>query len=453
MRLYVLTCLFAIASAVFGQAPHHWTDAEKKQEAEYVKQQFLHAWNSYRQYAWGHDELKPLSKQGQDWYTDSLLMTPVDALDTMILMGLKDQADEARRLIDDKLSFDKDMYVKAFEINIRLLGGLLSSYELTRDPKLLSLAEDLGNRLMPIFNSPTGMPYVEVNLLTGDARGVDTNPAEIGTYTLEFGTLSRLTGKPEYYEKAKRAVTELYKRRSALNLIGSAMNIQTGEWTRSTCHVLGGIDSCFEYLEKAWLLFGDKDCHSMWRSILPALDKYVADSQPSGFWYGEANMDTGERTGHFFGALGAFFPEILYLSGEPHKAQALEESCYKMWNLEGIEPELLDYSTMTITSPGYPLRPEIIESAFYLHFFTQKDRYLDMGKTFIDDLVKYCRNDTAFASLTDVRTKQQDDDMESFFFAETLKYCYLLFSPQNTLDLRKTVINTEAHPFQIGFKP
>ena len=94
-------------------------------------------------------------------------MTPVDALDTLILMHLDAEAERVRSLIVSDLSFDRDIYVKNFEITIRLLGGLLSSYQLTGDKRLLSLAEDLGNRLLPVFNSPTGLPYVYVNLRTG----------------------------------------------------------------------------------------------------------------------------------------------------------------------------------------------------------------------------------------------------------------------------------------------
>ena len=177
--------------------------------------------SGYKQYAWGHDELQPLIKGYHDWYDTSLLMTPVDALDTMILMGLKDEADKDRELIDKQLSFDKDIYVKNFEITIRLLGGLLSSYQLTGDKRLLELADDLGTRLLPAFNSPTGMPYVFVNLKTGATQGVESNPAEIGSLLIEFGTLSKLTGKPMYYDKAKRALVEVYDRRSPIGLVGS----------------------------------------------------------------------------------------------------------------------------------------------------------------------------------------------------------------------------------------
>ncbi len=203
-------------------------NADQAAMAERVRQEFLHAWNGYKQYAWGHDELKPLSKGSHDWYGVSLYMTPVDALDTMILMGLKDQANEDRELIATKLSFDQDIYVKNFEITIRLLGGLLSSYQLTGDKRLLALADDLGNRLLPVFNSPTGMPYVNVNLKTGAVRGEETNPAEVGTLLLEFGTLSKLTGKPVYYDKAKRAVVELYKRRSQDRSCGRRHQRQDG---------------------------------------------------------------------------------------------------------------------------------------------------------------------------------------------------------------------------------
>src|SRR5207248_7621675 len=166
--------------------------------AKRVREEFLHAWGGYRQYAWGHDELKPLTKSYHDWYRESLFMTPVDALDTLIIMGLDQQANEARELIATKLSFDKDIFVKNFEITIRMLGGLLSSYQLTGDKRLLALAQDLGDRLLPTFNSPTGMPYIYVNLKTGATRGDVSNPAEIGTLLIEFGTLSKLTHKPVY---------------------------------------------------------------------------------------------------------------------------------------------------------------------------------------------------------------------------------------------------------------
>jgi len=437
--------LIAQASGAARSGDTNGGDAEM---AEKVRQEFRHAWSGYKQYAWGHDALKPLSKSSHDWYATSLLMSPVDGLDTMILMGMNDEAASTREYIAKNLSFNQDIYVKNFEITIRMLGGLLSSYQLSGDKRLLALADDLGTRLLPAFESPTGMPYVYVNLKTGAVRGEVTNPAEVGTLLIEFGTLSKLTGKAVYYEKAKRALVELYKRRSPIGLVGSSINVKTGEWTDPVSHISGGIDSYYEYLLKSWLLFDDKDCERMWKTSIEAINKYLADQAPTGFWYGQANMNTGARVGTDFGSLDAFFPGTLALSGDLDRARKLEDSAYKMWTTFGIEPEEMNYSTMKISSEGYELRPEIIESAYYLHHFTNDPRYLEMGKTFFDSLVKYCRTDVAYAALSNVEKKTKKDEMESFFFAETLKYLFLLYAPADTIDLKAMVFNTEAHPIR-----
>lgn len=418
------------------------------EKAKRVREEFLQSWNAYKKYAWGHDELKPLSKGYYDWHSASLYMTPVDALDTLYLMGFKEEADKTREFIAKNLSFDHDIYVKNFEITIRILGGLLSNYQLTGDKRLLSLAENLGNRLLPAFESPTGMPFMYVNLKTGAVKGDESNPAEIGTLLIEFGTLSKLTGRPIYFDKARRALVELYKRRSAIGLVGSTINIKTGEWTDPTSHISGGIDSYYEYLLKCSRLFDDAECKTMWETSIAAVNKYLADDSQKGLWYAYANMNTGQRTATHFGSLDAFFPAVLALSGDLEKARRLQDSATRMWTTFGIEPEEIDYSTMKITYDGYALRPEIIESAYYLHQFTKDPRYLEMGATFFDSLVRFCKTDVGYAALKSVDTKEKKDIMHSFFLAETLKYLYLLFAPPNTLDLSKVTFNTEAHPIR-----
>lgn len=436
------------AQPAVSATPASIADSEKAELADHVRAETLRAWKAYKKYAWGHDELKPLSRKPFDWYGHTLLMTPVDALDTLILMNLKPQAEEARKLIDAQLNFDQDIYVKDFEITIRLLGSLISSYELTGDKRLLELADDLGHRMLPMFNSPTGLPYEYVNLHTGSVRGTVSNPAEIGTLLLEYGMLARHTGKQEYYDKAKRAMVALHERRSAVGLLGSTINVETGKWIDTTSTIQGGTDSYYEYLAKAAILFGDKDCARMWQESLPAINQYLADERPAGLWYGESEMTTGARTQTTYGALDAFFPAVLVLSNDLDRAAKLQDSGYRMWNLAGIEPERLDYAKMQITEPAYPLRPEVIESTYYLYHATHDAKYLSMGRTYFDSLIKYCRTKEAYAALSDVRTKQKTDSMESFFFAETLKYLYLLFAPESTLDFNAIVFNTEAHPLQ-----
>ena len=442
---FLLAAFVALATHGCARARE---DEHARQLAARVRTEFLHAWNNYERYAWGHDALRPLSKAAHDWYGESLLMTPVDALDTLILMHLDAEAAKARSLIVSDLSFDRDIYVKNFEITIRLLGGLLSGYQLTGDKRLLKLAEDLGDRLLPVFNSPTGLPYVYVNLRSGQTRDAVTNPAETGTLLLEFGTLSKLTGRPVFYEKAKRALVETFKRRSPLGLVGESINVETGAWTNTDSHIGGGIDSYYEYLWKCWLLFGDRDCRDMWTASIPAVHKYLADEIRGELWYGHADMETGKRTKTTYGALDAFFPGLLAFSGDLARARRLQASSVKMWNLYGIEPETLDYKTMHVVAGSYRLRPEIVESTYYLYHYTGEAKYRQMGEKMFDDFVEYCRTDAGYAALADVTTKQQLDEMESFVLAETFKYFYLLFAAPETLEFDRVVLNTEAHPLR-----
>src|SRR5690349_2233624 len=154
--LRTATLILIFFALISTQAPFVSAQGQsinRPQLAAQVRAEFLHAWQGYKKYAWGHDDLRPLSKAAHDWYGQSLLMTQVDALDTMILMGLKNESETTKRYIIEHLSFDKDIYVQNFEITIRLLGGLLSAYQLTNDRRLLKLAEDLGERLLPVFDS------------------------------------------------------------------------------------------------------------------------------------------------------------------------------------------------------------------------------------------------------------------------------------------------------------
>ncbi len=450
-RLSVLLAVFMLLSVSVSPGENK-TTIDKEKYASMVKQEFLHAWKAYKKYAWGHDELKPESKTYRDWYGISFYMTPVDAYDTMLLMGLKDEADETKKLILDNLNFDQDVFVQNFEITIRFLGGLLSAYEMDGDKRFLTLAEDLGTRLLPVFNSKTGMPYINVNLKTGETKDEINNPAEIGTLMLEFGTLSRLTGNNIYYEKAKNAVKQVYNRRSKIGLVGTTINVNTGEWQDTESHISGMIDSYYEYLLKSWLLLGDNDFKVMYDSSIAAVNHFLPDTVDKRLWYGKVNMNTGERTNTTFGALDAFLPAVLSLGRDLKRAEDLQESCFFMWGHFGIEPEEFNYKTMEVTYPQYVLRPENIESAYYLYHFTKDDKYLKMGEVYLTSIMDKCRLDEGYTSLQNVVTGEKGDKMPSFFLAETLKYLYLLFADENVLDFNSVIFNTEAHPLKIAFR-
>lgn len=424
-------------------------------ETSRVRDEFAHAWQAYKRYAWGYDELRPLSLQGRNWYERSLLMTPVDVLDALVILGFDEEVDATLRLIARRLDFDLDVEVNIFETNIRILGGLLAGFQFTGDNRLLELAADLGRRFLPAFESPTGLPYRFVNLKTGTVRGTVTNPAEAGTLVLELGLLSHRTGESSFHSRAVRSLHALFERRSSIDLIGSHLDVETGEWVDQTSHIAGCIDSYYEYLLKGWRFFGDSDLKEMWDTHLTAILEHVVVVEDGRTWCRRVDMESGEEVAPHYGALDAFFVGALVLAEEIETAASLQASGFAMWTRYGLEPEMFDFRRMEVANDegGYYLRPELAESAYYLYWATGDSRYREMGASIMDDLIEHCRTEQAYAAVADVRTMQKTDSMESFFLSETLKYLYLLFQDNGGRYLDEFVFTTEAHPFKrAGFE-
>ena len=452
IKILINLALILFSASSFAQKDAKFSEEMKQEMCHKVKAAAQHAWQGYKKYAWGADDLKPLTKEPKTWYKSSMLMTPVDAFDTFTLLGLTAEAGEAKELILSRLNFNIDNDIQVFEITIRLLGGLITAYELDGNKKFLALATDLANRLMPAFNSATGMPYRYVHLQTGKTRDGINNPAEIGTLMMEFGKLSKLTGDNTYYNAAKKGMMFLYTNRSVLDLVGEQIDVQTGKWVNSRSQIGAYIDSYYEYLYKSWLLFGDADFKVAFDTHNKAIKKHLIHKTPKGWFLHQVDMNTGKITGTTYGALEAFYAGLCAFAGDVETGRQIQEANYYMWTRFNIEPEEFNFITDTITSAYYILRPENLESAFYMYRLTGELKYLWQGKVMVDDIIRHCKTDVAFASLKNVQTFERSNSMESFFFGETLKYAYLIFAPESTLDLTKVVMTTEAHPFKIEKK-
>lgn len=451
----VLAPLSAVAILVgCGNPPNEpveapTTDSTYIPLAEEVKQETLRSWKAYKQYAWGHDALKPLTKSAEDWYEHPLYISPIDAYSTLKLMGFDAEAKEIEDYVVDSLSWDKDVDAKVFEVDIRILGGLLSMYELTGNPKVLAKTVDFADRLLPAFNTGTGIPTYNVNLRTGKTSGDTVNVAEAGTNILELGILSYYTKDPKYYAAGKRATMAIHAHRSKLGLPGTDINVQTGEWTNRNASICAGVDSYYEYLYKTYQLFGDTTIGRIWNEAIASVNTHLAEEQDSLLWYGRVNMDDGSRTSDVITLYDAFFPALLVMSGDTARAERMQRTYDHVWRLHGLEPTAYDYGKREVRAGDYDLNPEIIESAYYLYYFTGKPMYREMAVQYWSDIKKHCRTDVAFTSVADVRTMEQKDYMPTFFFAETLKYLYLVFSEGNgQFILDDVVFNTEAHPYR-----
>lgn len=416
--------------------------------AEKIKAEFVRSWDAYKTYAWGHDVLLPVSKGHMDWYEQSLHISPIDAYSTMKVMGLDREAEEVRHYVVDSIDFDKDLFVKTFEVNIRILGGLLAMFEFSKDKDVLEKAEDFGKRLLPAFSSNTGIPFYWVNLKTGEVKGEIVNMAEGGSCLIEMGMLSRFTGNPVYFEKAKNASLAIFNRRSSIGLVGESISVETGEWTDSISHIGCCIDSYYEYLYKGWLLFKDEDIKNAWDQSIVSIQKYIADEVDSSLWFCRVNMNTGEKVDRVVTLYDAFFPAVLALSGDLESAARYQESWNSLWVKYGLEPMVYDYGKKEILNASYNLNPEIIESAYYLYHFTGDKKYREMSSQYFADLMAYCRTDVAYTNIKDVTTKEKKDHMETFFLAETMKYLYLTFAHPEGINPEDCVFSTEAHPFR-----
>ena len=171
-----------------------------------------HAWNGYLKYAKGKDELKSELKHGVNWYGNyTLLLTPIDAFDTFVIMDMKKEAQQAKEMILEQLVFDLPIQISLFETTIRVLGGLLSAYEFDGDNRFLDKAVDLANRLLKSFETPSGLPVDALWLVTGkiksDQRGM---LSQVGSLQLEFQYLSDVTKDPKYANAALKVLDTLY---------------------------------------------------------------------------------------------------------------------------------------------------------------------------------------------------------------------------------------------------
>ncbi|XP_072244683.1 mannosidase, alpha, class 1B, member 1b isoform X1 [Leuresthes tenuis] len=458
-------------------SPANISDDSEASRQEAVREAFRHAWKGYKDYAWGHDELRPISKSYSEWF--GLGLTLIDALDTMWILGLKQEFEEAKTWVATKLTFNKNVDVNLFESTIRILGGLLSTYHLTGNTLFLDKAKDIGSRLMPAFNTQSKIPYSDVNIGKGTAHPPrwtsDSSVAEVTSIQLEFRELSRLTQEPHY----QSAVAEVMKRVHQLDgkldgLVPMFINTNSGQFTHQGIYTMGArADSYYEYLLKQWIQGGKKE-NQLLEDYLQAIEGLMKNllqkSLPSALTFvGElSHGQFSPKMDH----LVCFLPGTLALgahNGLPAEhmnlAKQLMETCYQMYiQMEtGLSPEIVHFNMhqgsigdidVKLADRHNLLRPETVESLFYLYRFTKDHKYQDWGWEILQNFNKHTKvSSGGYTSINNVRDPEYPsprDKMESFFLGETLKYLYLLFSDDlNLISLDQYVFNTEAHPLPI----
>ncbi|RYD46571.1 MAG: alpha-mannosidase, partial [Sphingomonadales bacterium] len=310
--------------------------------AEDVRQEMLWAWRLYRERAWGMDQIMPISGGAESFSIKGrhLGLSLIESLDTLWLMELDNEFLFSVNWIRKNLDFDVDGEVSVFETIIRIVGGLLSAWHACGDPVLLAKAKDLADRLMPGFEaSPLGLPHRYINLRTGALRGPETNPAEIGSCIAEFGTLSKATGDPRYFNAAKKALVSMYERRSKIGLLADKIHCMTGEWKSRRATIGPPSDSYYEYLWDGWQLFGDRDCLAMYRACTAAILQYQSLKIGDDFWFVDVDFETGVRINAEQDELSSFYGGLLAQGGNRRDGEAYTRAWDKVADKFDILPE------------------------------------------------------------------------------------------------------------------
>ncbi|KAG0365416.1 mannosyl-oligosaccharide alpha-1,2-mannosidase [Gamsiella multidivaricata] len=488
--------------------PPIWEERKNK-----VKQAFLHAWNAYRRDAWGKDEYHPISKYGSNMIRKGQGFTIVDSLDTILLMGLEDEFQEAKTWVKNELDFDQDGEVNLFETTIRVLGGLLSAYDQSdHDPVFLHKAVDLADRLMGAFDTPSGIPYASVHLkegrgVPGHDRGVSST-SEVTTLQLEFKYLSYLTKDDKYWKAAENVMFKIKEQDSLDGLVPIFINPYTGHFQGGEIRLGSRGDSYYgkqQYLIKQYLQTGMKEpiYKEMYDRAIGGVKKHLLGRTiPNNLLFvGEISKyeptNLSPKMDHlvcFLGGTmalastgGVSLDDQTFSRSRFSRAQEedfkigeeLTKSCYEMYHQTetGLASEIVYWvqkqeqirgKSALQHTPGSDfiindrdghnwLRPETVESLFYLWRLTGDEKYRQWGWEIFEAIEKYSKVASGgYSSIHDIRRANKinfSDKMETFFLAETLKYFYLLFGSDDVLPLDKYVFNTEAHPLPIFTPP
>ena len=222
----------------------------------------------------------------------------------------------------------------------------------------------------------------------------------------------------------------------------------------------GEADSFYEYLLKMYVSTKDKRFKEMYDVAARAIrDQLIFKTEkytfPSSKNQGEMLQENFEHLTCFVGgmfALGAEKKNVrdTFFSLGAQITDTCRESYLQSKYGLGNEITLLRQGQLEGLSVDVILRPEYVESLFYLWRYTHDQKYRDWGWEVVQNLEKHSKTKYAYQSLHGYEGPV--DRMESFYPAETLKYLYLLFSDDDVLSLDEFVINTEAQPFSIrGF--
>lgn len=488
-------------------APPRFDIALQEKRRDEVRRVLAKAWGNYKEFAWLRDELKPQTGGAKDTF-GGWAATMIDALDTLWLMGMKREFKEAvQAVVTIDWAAYKGTSCNMFETTIRHLGGILSAYDLSKEPALLEKAVELGDMLYAGFDTPNHLnPFwlhfdkAKNGKLKADKQ---QSAASVASLSMEFTRLAQLSQNDKYYDAIARVTNHLHGTQNLTKLPGlwpMSFDVLSGVFTHDNTFTLGAqSDSVYEYLLKMHILLGGSEpkyqemylraANTTRDNLLfrPMTPKNLDILFPGTYRVGnDPPLSTeGQHLSCFTGGMYALGGKVFGLPEHVELGAKLTNGCIWAYHAfpAGIMPETFELTKCDLLSgckwneqkwldtintnperldrlpkgfknvrdPSYILRPEAIESVFIMYRITGYEEYREAAWKMFESIqnatdTKY--GNSAIADVTKVSTSKTDR-MESFWLAETLKYFYLIFSPPDLMSLDEYVLNTEAHPFRI----
>ncbi|KAF2744868.1 glycoside hydrolase family 47 protein [Sporormia fimetaria CBS 119925] len=507
-KAIVLACILppAFALSLNSHAnirPRQYDLPDPVDRAQAIIDAFRFSWDGYYKYAFPNDELHPItngfSNSRNGWGASA-----VDALSTAIMM---DQADIVYQILNyiPTIDFTRTATeISLFETTIRYLGGMISAWDLLTGPASHLLVDDsqvglllnqsvtLANTLSFAFDTPSGIPHNTLYFNNRSTCNCANSLATAGTLILEWVRLSDLTGNTTYATLVETAESHLlYPRPAAAQpfpgLLGTFLNTTSGQFLDARGGWGGSTDSFYEYLLKMYIY--DPSRYSLmldrWQLAADSTIAYLT-SHPCpkpellfpAEYIGRMLSNTSSHLAGFIG--GNFILGGLVLGREDYIDYGLHltDSFHAVYESTSthIAPESFSWNTSStpesqipfyqqngfwIFNSQYILRPEVIESYYYAYRATGDTKYQDWAWDAFVAINTTTRAGSGFSSIANVNPAEgeevlYEDFMESFWFAETLKYVYLIHTEGGEewqvgrgLD-DVWVFNTEAHPIMVA---
>ncbi|KAJ4482500.1 glycoside hydrolase family 47 protein [Lentinula aciculospora] len=483
----VILCTCSISSAGPVQIPNLQVPASAAVHQQAVKDIFLQSYSAYSEFAFGHDSLLPVSRSFVD-DRNGWGATIVDAMGTMLLMDFTDLFNQALDFVT-KIDFRQSntpSSVSLFETTIRYVGGMISAYELSgkQHQILVDQAKQLVDKMVFAWAKPNQtIPFGEIFFANNSPIAAVNNVAEAGTLDVEWSRVTLYTGNQLYTKLSEGSVRTIAKLPSPFpGLPPQLVDPTDNMFVDAFLTWGGGTDSYLEYLIKyaritntddnlfadTWHAAVDSSIVELLRTSTIGGHTYLAD------WNAGEILLEGSHLACFHGGNWIFGGKLLNNQTIVDIGLKLVEACWNTYasTETGIGPEAFSFIAPNgnfsqpdaqqlafnrehgfwITTSDYIQRPEVLESNFYAWRATGDTKYLDRAASAITSFQKFliAKETNGFAGLNDVNnfTAGLEDDTESFWFAEVLKYLYLTFDDPENISLDNFVFNTEGQVFE-----